>query len=229
MNTEFRGDDADGPGDESIRSAFDSYRAEASANFPPGSVDDLLMSGPAKLRRRRLVSLAAVVGACTAVTAGGFAVAQTLGSIPKQTAQEDPPAASQGTVEAEDDDRPELGDPFSPEVSEETDEGTDDPDDQPETTIVLADWGEDCAGGEYVLDFSTWEFAEDTAWAVRQSVVADVVGGEARRRCSPSPAANGRPWPSSPPTATPWSTWAGCGSSQTSHRSCPRSRASTAR
>lgn len=180
MNTEYRGDDAAGPDDESIRSAFDAYRAEASANFPPGSADDLLMSGPAKLRRRRLVSLAAVVGACTAVTAGGFAVAQTLGSIPKQTAQEDPPAATQNSVDAEDDE-PELGDPYSPEVSRETDESADDDaDDSLENTIVLADWGEDCAGGEYVLDFSTWEFAEDTDWSVRQSVVADVVGGEAQ-------------------------------------------------
>ncbi|WP_199037315.1 hypothetical protein [Glycomyces salinus] len=180
MNTEYRGDDPAETGDEPIRSAFDAYRAEAPANFPPGSVDDLLMSGPAKLRRRRIVSMAAVVGACTALTAGGFAVAQTLGSIPKQTAQEEPPAASQGTVEATDDE-PELGDPFSPEVSEETDEGTDDETgDQVETTIVLDEWGEDCEGGEYLLDFSTWEFGEDTEWTVRQSVVADVSGGEAR-------------------------------------------------
>ena len=181
MNTERRGDDATGLGDEAIRSAFDAYRAESAANFPPGSVDDLIMSGPARLRRRRIVSLAAVVGACTAVTAGGFAVAQTLGTLPKQTAQEDPPAAvSQGAVGAEDGARPELNDPYSPEASEGSADVSEDSEgaEGPETTIVVADWDEVCDGGEFVLDFSTWTFTEETDWAVQQSVVADVTGDE---------------------------------------------------
>lgn len=182
MNPHPRGGDAAEPGDESIRSAFDAYRAEASANFPPGSVDDLLMSGPAKLRRRRLVSLAAVLGACTAVTAGGFAVAQTLGSIPKQTGPDDPEAASQGTVSSESTEDTQLGDPYSPETSEETDASTGSSPgaESEQTTIVLADWEGVCEGGEFDLDFSTWAFTEETDWTVQQSVVADVAGDEAQ-------------------------------------------------
>lgn len=80
MNAHEYGDHITERGDDAaVKAAFAAYKADAPRAFEPPPVDDLIMSSPASLRKRRLASLAAVVGACTAVTAGGFAVAQTIG------------------------------------------------------------------------------------------------------------------------------------------------------
>ncbi|WP_100447842.1 hypothetical protein [Glycomyces xiaoerkulensis] len=180
MNADQYGDHVAEPGDEAIRSAFASYREEAAANFPPPPVDDLIMSGPAALRRRRLVSLAAVAGACTVVTAGGFAVAQTLGSMPERTEPEDPPPVVNGSTSQDPSEGTQLGDPAPPET--EPAPGGDEDDgsgDEGETlTIVIDDWSQVCEGGSFEVD-QDLEFTGEPDWAIEQAVVADVDGDDA--------------------------------------------------
>jgi hypothetical protein len=64
-----------GGDEEIVTAAFTSYKDQAPALFTPPPVDEIVIAGPARLRRRRFINLAALVGACTVVTAGGFAVA----------------------------------------------------------------------------------------------------------------------------------------------------------
>lgn len=177
MNAERHGDHAAETGDEAIAAAFAAYRAQAPSAFTPPPVDELIMSGPAALRRRRLVSLAAVLGACTAVTAGGFAVAQTLGSLPKEPEQ----SASSGAVQEPTSSdhvpgtQPDAPTPPAPDDEAPPPETTRPPEGSGEV-LALDGWAGACAGGDFAIDMETWEFAEETAWAVAAAETGDLDG-----------------------------------------------------
>lgn len=153
--------------DDKVAAAFASLKADAAAQFPPPPVNELLGRAPAAKRRRRLVSLAAIAGACTAVTAGGFAVAQTIGPIAFG-----PETSGTGSTSAEvatSDESPSfsIGDPASPQSS-----GGEEPTEEvtiaPETTLVITDpgeMGEACAAGTFGLH-EDWTFADETSWAI---------------------------------------------------------------
>lgn len=175
MNADQHGDGAE-PRDDAVADAFAAYRAQASTAFEPPPVDELLMSGPAALRRRRLVSLAAVVGACTAVTAGGFAVAQTLGSIPTEPDRGPANSVVQDSSSSEQTSQEQPDDPATPEVEDEspTSEDTEVPIGQGQS-VILAEWGE-CAGGTFAVDFETWEFTDETDWSIVADASGDVDG-----------------------------------------------------
>lgn len=161
------------PEDEKVAAAFASLRAESASHFPPPPVNELLGRGPAALRRRRLVSLAAVVGACTAVTAGGFAVAQTLGPLsggPDTTASS---AAVSETPDPDDEGTTRLGDPASPHVGESGDEtATVAPEDGSVIVIDPAAWWENspdawggyCATGPLPFDTESWTIGGESGW-----------------------------------------------------------------
>lgn len=156
------------PEDDQVAAAFASLKADAAAQFPPPPVNELLGRAPAAKRRRQLVSLAAVVGACTAVTAGGFAVAQTIGPI---AFGPEPPGAGSTSVEAATSDETpsySLGDPVSPHAS-----GGEDPTETPaiptETTLVITDpgeYGDACADVSLGLNVEDWTFTDETPWAI---------------------------------------------------------------
>lgn len=177
MNAEQHGDRAAEPGDEAITAAFAAYRADAPSAFPPPSVDDLIMSGPAALRRRRLVSLAAVLGACTAVTAGGFAVAQTIGSLPKEPEQGTSAGVAQEPSSSEHEPGTQPGDPATPEPDGEapTTEATGAPEGTGQV-LDLEGWTGACAGGTFGIDTETWEFTDETAWTVAADAAGDLDG-----------------------------------------------------
>ncbi|GAB3224738.1 hypothetical protein GCM10027447_13640 [Glycomyces halotolerans] len=179
MNADRHGDDAAEPGDDAVAAAFAAYRADAPSAFPPPSVDDLIMSGPAALRRRRIVSLAAVVGACTAVTAGGFAVAQTLGS--PEPAEQAPPTALQGPASESSPQDTQLGATQAPPTGGAgEDEATATAGaDEASSTIAVGDWDGVCAGGSFEVDTETWELTDGSEWTVGQALVGDVTGDEA--------------------------------------------------
>ncbi|WP_026931024.1 hypothetical protein [Glycomyces tenuis] len=178
MNAEQHGDDVAGPRDDAVAAAFAAYKADAPAAFPPPPVDELIMSGPAALRRRRLVSLAAVVGACTAVTAGGFAVAQTLGSLPSQPDEDSAETVAQGPSSSDHTPGAQLDDPATPQVEDESPSAED-----TEASVVIgqsvrvAEWGE-CAGGVLDVDFGTWEFTEETDWSIVANAGGDIDGDQ---------------------------------------------------
>ncbi|GAB3645677.1 hypothetical protein [Glycomyces tarimensis] len=176
MSADQYGEDATEPRDDAIAAAFAAYRADAPSAFPPPSVDDLIMSGPAALRRRRIVSFAAVLGACTAVTAGGFAVAQTIGSTPKEPEPSAPPSAVHGSPSSEESEGTELGAPLTPEAEDEpSSEDAEMPvGDGHEQELVIGDWDGVCAGGSFDVDLDTWEFAEDTEWTVAADAAGDL-------------------------------------------------------
>ncbi|SDD97807.1 hypothetical protein [Glycomyces harbinensis] len=158
--------------DRAVAEAFASLKAESAAHFPPPPVNDLIMRGPAALRRRRLVSLAAVVGACTAVTAGGFAVAQTLG--PLSGGPESPDAGSAAVGDATSEESPSAwpGDPASPGMSggESTVSTPPPPADDLEALIVSGpfegDWADSCEEGAQAADFESWEITAETGWSI---------------------------------------------------------------
>jgi hypothetical protein len=163
------------PEDEKVAAAFASLKAESSAHFPPPPVNELIMRGPASLRRRRLVSLAAVVGACTAVTAGGFAVAQTLGPLSGGPETATSSAAVTGTAEIDGDGTTRLGDPASPHVTETGDESaTPGPEGEPVLVIEPNYWWDDapnawskgCETGPQPFDPQTWKITDDSAWDI---------------------------------------------------------------
>jgi hypothetical protein len=156
------------PENDKVAAAFASFKAESAAQFPAPPVNELLGRAPAAQRRRRLVSLAAIVGACTAVTAGGFAVAQTIGPIafgPEPSGTENPPAqvsASDETTSFS------IGDPASPQSS-----GGEAPDETPaiptETTLVITDpgeFGDACTAESLGLNVEDWSFSDETAWQI---------------------------------------------------------------
>lgn len=156
------------PEDDKVAAAFASLQADAAAQFPPPPVNELLGRAPAALRRRRLMSLAAVLGACTAVTAGGFAVAQTLG--PNAFGPEPSGAENTSAEIATSDETPSysLGDPVSPHSS-----GGEDPTETAaipaETTLVITDpgeYGDACLEGSLGLDVEDWTFTGETSWAI---------------------------------------------------------------
>ncbi|MDA1360565.1 hypothetical protein O1R50_13090 [Glycomyces luteolus] len=163
------------PENDKVAAAFASLKADASAQFPPPPVNELLGRAPAAQRRRRLVSLAAIAGACTAVTAGGFAVAQTIGPIafgPEPSGTENTSAEVSTS-----DDSPSysLGDPVSPHSS-----GGEDPTEEvtipAETTLVITDpgaMGEACGAGAFGLQ-EDWTFADETAWTIAFDAEAGV-------------------------------------------------------
>jgi hypothetical protein len=163
------------PEDEKVAAAFASLKAESSAHFPPPPVNELIMRGPAALRRRRLVSLAAVVGACTAVTAGGFAVAQTLGPL---TGGPDAAATTSAVVdsaEPEGDGTTIIGDPASPDSDEPGDEtATTGPEGEPVLVIepnywwdgAPDAWSAGCETGPVPFDPETWQITGDSLWDI---------------------------------------------------------------
>ncbi|HEX2142867.1 MAG TPA: hypothetical protein VHG10_00010 [Glycomyces sp.] len=156
------------PEDEQVKAVFASLKAESSAHFPPPPVNELIMRGPAAMRRRRLVSLAAVVGACTAVTAGGFAVAQTLGPLAGGPDPAKSDSAAVATSTSDESPSFTLGDPASPE-SNEGEDPTVDATAPPETTLVLTDpgeYGEACAAGPLGLNGEDWTFTAETPWKI---------------------------------------------------------------
>lgn len=176
MNADPRADDVE-PGDDAITAAFAAYRAEAASSFEPPPVDDLIMSGPAALRRRRLLSLAAVLGACTAVTAGGFAVAQTIGSLPKEPEKDSQAAVVQESSASEHSPgtRPGAPETTRPDDEDSTSEHTQAPGvDEP--TVLVDEWDEHCVGGTFGIDLDSWEFTDDTDWSILAHVDGDVDG-----------------------------------------------------
>lgn len=177
MNADPRGDDLVDPGDDAVAAAFAAYRAEAPASFEPRPVDELLMSGPAALRRRRLLSLAAVVGACTAVTAGGFAVAQTIGSLPKEPERDSQAAVVQESSSSERSPGTPPGAPEAPhsEGEDATSEHTQTPGlDGP--IVLVEEWDGHCDGGAFGVDLDSWEFTDETDWAILAHEGGDVDG-----------------------------------------------------
>jgi hypothetical protein len=163
------------PDDEKVAAAFASLKAESSAHFPPPPVNELIMRGPAALRRRRLVSLAAVVGACTAVTAGGFAVAQTLGPLTGGPDAATTTSAAVDSAEPEDDDTTITGDPASPDSNESGDEtATTGPEGEPVLVIEPADWWEGspdawggyCESGPQPFDPESWTITGESGWHI---------------------------------------------------------------
>lgn len=169
------------PENDKVAAAFASFKAESAVQFPAPPVNELLGRAPAAQRRRRLVSLAAIVGACTAVTAGGFAVAQTIGPI---AFGPEPSGGETTSVEAAtSDETPSLsiGDPASPHASggEEPSEETAIP---AETTLVITDpgeYGDACADVSLGLNVEDWTFTDETPWAIAfdaEAGVAPVLG-----------------------------------------------------
>ncbi|MEU6249354.1 hypothetical protein [Glycomyces sp. NPDC047010] len=165
---------------ETVAAAFRSLKAESAAQFPPPPVDDLLMRGPAALRRRRLVSLAAVVGACTAVTAGGFAVAQTLGPL---KGEPDPTGSVDGPVSNSESDHDPSASPGGPasggiDDGEATTFAPSPPADDIEALLIqgpfTGDWAEECAPGLQDADFESWEITGDTGWSIAFAAEGDV-------------------------------------------------------
>ncbi|WP_153024292.1 hypothetical protein [Glycomyces albidus] len=167
---------------ETVAAAFQRLKAESSAQFPPPPVDELIMRGPAALRRRRLVSLAAVVGACTAVTAGGFAVAQTLGPL-----KDEPEAAetSTGSVSSAESDEHPTGSPGNPSSDEGDDGGAttftpSPPADDIDALLIAGpfegDWAQDCAPGLQDADFESWQITGDTGWSIAFAAEGDADG-----------------------------------------------------
>jgi hypothetical protein len=163
------------PEDEKVAAAFASLQAESSAHFPPPPVNELIMRGPAALRRRRLVSLAAVVGACTAVTAGGFAVAQTLGPLTGGPDATTTTSAVVDSAEPEGDGTTIIGDPASPDSDESGDEtATTGPEGEPVLVIEPNYWWDDapdawskgCETGPVPFDPETWEITGDSPWDI---------------------------------------------------------------
>ncbi|MCC3763660.1 hypothetical protein K3N28_11320 [Glycomyces sp. TRM65418] len=163
------------PDDEKVAAAFARLKAESSAHFPPPPVNELLGRGPAALRRRRLMSLAAVVGACTAVTAGGFAVAQTLGPLSGGPDTAASSSAASETAEPDGDGPTRLGDPASPHVDETDDEtATAAPDGEPVIVIEPADWWEGspdawavhCETGPQPFDAADWKIGDESPWDI---------------------------------------------------------------
>ncbi|WP_158630367.1 hypothetical protein [Glycomyces terrestris] len=167
---------------ETVKAAFDDLKAQSSAQFPPPPVDELIMRGPAALRRRRLVSLAAVVGACTAVTAGGFAVAQTLGPLKGEPDAAETPESS---VSAGESDEGPTGLPGSP-TRDESDGDTattftpSPPADDIEALLIegpfAGAWAEACAPGLQDADFESWEITGDTGWTIAFAAEGDADG-----------------------------------------------------
>jgi hypothetical protein len=156
------------PEDDKVAAAFASLKADAAAQFPPPPVNELLGRAPAAQRRRRLVSLAAVVGACTAVTAGGFAVAQTIGPIAFGPEPSGTGNTSAEVSETDDTTSFSIGDPASPQST-----GDEAPTETPvipaETTLVITDpgeYGDACADGSLGLDVEDWTFTDETPWAI---------------------------------------------------------------
>jgi hypothetical protein len=168
--------------DRAVASAFASLKAESAAHFPPPPVDELIMRGPASLRRRRIVSLAAVVGACTAVTAGGFAVAQTLGPLSDRPESADKGGAvvEEATSEAMPSASP--GDPASPGMSggESATSTPTPPADDLEALVVSGpfegDWAASCATGAQAADFESWEITADSGWSIAGVAEGDADG-----------------------------------------------------
>ncbi|MCH7232889.1 hypothetical protein L0U85_18815 [Glycomyces sp. L485] len=178
MNADHYGDAVAETGDDAITAAFAAYKADAPSAFEPPPVDDLIMSGPASLRRRRLISLAAVLGACTAVTAGGFAVAQTLGSTPDPEPAA-PPVTMQDEPSAEEAPGTHLGEPLTPETGD--DEPASEDTEMPEgggQVLVIDEWTGACAGGEFGVDLETWEFADESEWTVEADTTGDLTGDD---------------------------------------------------
>ncbi|MDN3241042.1 hypothetical protein [Glycomyces tritici] len=167
------------PDDDKVTAAFASLRADAAAQFPPPPVNELLGRAPAAKRRRRLVSLAAIAGACTAVTAGGFAVAQTIGPIAFGPEPSDNESASVEVATSDETPSFSIGDPASPHASggEEPAEETEIP---AETTLVITDpgeYGDACADVSLGLNVEDWTFTDETPWAIASGAgVGPVLG-----------------------------------------------------
>lgn len=156
------------PEDDQVRAAFASLKAESSAHFPPPPVNELIMRGPAALRRRKLVSLAAIVGACTAVTAGGFAVAQTLGPLAGGPESSDDGNKAVATSPSGETPSFDIGDPASPE-SDEHESPSEQPSIPAETTLVVTDpgeYGDACAAESLGLNVEDWTFTDETPWSI---------------------------------------------------------------
>ncbi|MEV3935458.1 hypothetical protein AB0K52_05690 [Glycomyces sp. NPDC049804] len=156
------------PEDDKVAAAFASLKADSAAQFPPPPVNELLGRAPAALRRRRLMSLAAVLGACTAVTAGGFAVAQTIGPNAFGPAPSGTGDTTSEVATADETPSYSIGDPASPHSS-----GDEEPAETPaipaETTLVITDpgeYGDACPEGSLGLDAENWTFTDETPWAI---------------------------------------------------------------
>lgn len=164
------------PDDDKVAAAFASLKADSAAQFPPPPVNELLGRAPAAKRRRRLVSLAAIAGACTAVTAGGFAVAQTIGPI---AFGPEPSDGESTSVEASTSDETpsfSIGDPASPHASG-GEEPTEEAEIPAETTLVITDpgeYGDACADVSLGLNVEDWTFTDETPWAIAFDAEAGV-------------------------------------------------------
>jgi len=170
--------------DQAVAAAFASLNAASAEHFPPPPVDELIMRGPASLRRRRLVSLAAVVGACTAVTAGGFAVAQTLGPLTGGSDSDNNGPAIQSTSTEDGTANLPHGGPNDPQ-SEGGVETTAVPAPPGEDLEVLVidgpfegDWAETCVSGPQTADFEAWAITADTGWSITAVAEGDVDGDD---------------------------------------------------
>ncbi|MEU6857969.1 hypothetical protein AB0B28_03700 [Glycomyces sp. NPDC046736] len=166
--------------DETVAEAFASLKASASEQFPPPPVHELMQRGPAALRRRRLVSVAAVVGACTAVTAGGFAVASTLGPLASGPESAETGTAVTKDANSEDEHYEPSGSPAAPEGEDgEPATATTPPGDV--SAIVLGGpftgtWADACATGPQEADFATWTITADTGWSIDAVAEGDADG-----------------------------------------------------
>jgi hypothetical protein len=168
--------------DRVVAAAFAELKAESAAHFPPPPVDELIMRGPAALRRRRLVSLAAVVGACTAVTAGGFAVAQTLGPLAGGPESTDADSAAVEDATSEESPSAWPGEAASPGMSgdESTEPVPEPPADDLEALVITGpfegDWADSCATGAQDADFESWTITADSGWSIAAVAEGDADG-----------------------------------------------------
>lgn len=168
--------------EEAVAAAFAGLKADAAAQFPPPPVHELIMRGPAALRRRRLVSLAAVVGACTAVTAGGFAVAQTLGPLTGGTAPTGSGSVNVGAATTGDLPSEWPGDSTAPaiEPGESVTTTPAAPAEDIEALLVNGplegDWAASCATGPQEADFAAWEITADSGWSIAAVAEGDADG-----------------------------------------------------
>ncbi|WP_030144553.1 hypothetical protein [Glycomyces sp. NRRL B-16210] len=168
--------------DEAVAAAFAEMKAAAAAQFPPPPVHEMLMRGPAALRRRRLVSLAAVLGACTAVTAGGFAVAQTLGPLTGGINPAGPGSANVGSSASDDEPSSWPGETTTPEgePGETVTTTPAAPADHIEALWVNGplegDWAASCATGPQEADFTAWEITADSGWSISAVAEGDADG-----------------------------------------------------
>ncbi|WP_025272554.1 hypothetical protein [Haloglycomyces albus] len=162
--------------DDRIREAFQSYRDETARFFPTPDVNDILYAAPNQ-RRRRIVSISAALGTAGLVTAGSFAVAQTVGE-PEEVADTPPVVENSETT------TPSEEPLWPPDNEEPNAEMTEEPGTEPTTDVdtdvlTLNGWPQPgCEGGELPFDAENGAIAAESEanWAVRESTYLDVTG-----------------------------------------------------